>query len=123
MLYSTYVAYEHAFLQLLQLFLMYSCYKSLYYYSCIVLTVLATVQFMFFASSSTLRALIPDTIVFVIVVYYCLVIYYAYQSNRQFRAHFDLQFGEHFHSLEEFFKAFNESKAFEQQLKQKQYVH
>ena len=78
MIYSYFVSYEHAFLHLLQFFILYSAYKSMYYYSCIILTVLASIQFIFFASSSSLRVLMPEIIVFVVVCYYFLLIYYAY---------------------------------------------
>eukprot|EP00347_Sterkiella_histriomuscorum_P020575 403337279 len=121
MLYACYVSYEHAFLQLIVLFMLYSAYKSMYFYTLIVITALNLIQFMFFASSQQLRMRIPDILVAIIAFYYMISIYYTYQANRTFRHHFDRQFGEKFKSVDEFFKALNESKEFEKYLKVKQY--
>ncbi|CDW88175.1 UNKNOWN [Stylonychia lemnae] len=123
LVYSTYISFEHQFLQLITLFILYSAYLSLYFYTCIILLVITIIQFTFFASSSRMRADIPDILVFVVACYYILLIYYSYQANRCFRYHFDMQFGEKFSSLEEFFKAFNEIKEFEKYLKVKQYQY
>ena len=78
MLNSYYVSYEQAFLQLLQLFILSSCYHSLYYYTCIILTVLATIHLTFIVTSKTVRIAMPDVIVFILVTYHILLIYYAY---------------------------------------------
>ena len=50
----------------------------MYYYTCIILTVAATISTVFIVTSKSIRDDLPGVIFFTVTFYYFLMVYYAY---------------------------------------------